>query len=219
MKKRKYLKKYMDFMIKGIYAGLLIGIGGTVYLSIQNNVAGSFLFSIGLLTICMYQMNLYTGKVGYVLVNKASYIYELIFSLIGNFIGTFTFGTLMRLTRQKSIITKAISIVNTKLNDNLLSILILSVFCGMLMYIAVNNYKESKNEIGKYAGIFMGVMTFILCGFEHCVANMFYFSVAGIIDLKVLLYLVVMVLGNTIGSIIIAYFYNTYNNQSIIFKK
>ena len=74
MIKNKTLSNILDYFIKGTYAGILIGIGGTVYLSVQNNVAGSFLFSIGLLTICMYQMNLYTGKVGYVLVNKISYL-------------------------------------------------------------------------------------------------------------------------------------------------
>lgn len=204
------MKKYFDYLLKGIYAGIMIGIGGCAYLAIKNPVAGSFLFSIGLLTICMYQMNLYTGKVGYVLINKFNYIYELLLSLVGNFIGTFIVGYLMRITRQKDLITKAIGMVNTKLSDNLLSIFILSLFCGMLMYIAVNNYKNSKNEIGKYIGIFMCVMAFILCGFEHCVANMFYIAISGLISFKALLYLLIMVLGNSCGSVIIAFFYNRY---------
>ena len=78
------------------------------------------------------------------------------------------------------------------------------------MYIAVNNYKNSKNEIGKYIGIFMCVMTFILCGFEHCVANMFYIVAAKMLSLKSLLYLLIMILGNSCGSILIALFYNRY---------
>ena len=204
------MKKYIDYLLKGIYAGIMIGIGGIVYLKVSNNVVGSFLFSIGLLTICMYQMNLYTGKVGYVLINKINYLYELLLSLVGNFIGTFLVGTLINLTRGNDLYLKAKSIATIKLNDNLLSIFILSLFCGMLMYIAVNNYKNSKNEIGKYIGIFMCVMTFILCGFEHCVANMFYFTAAKMISLKSLLYLLIMVLGNSVGSIIIAFFYNRY---------
>ena len=59
------LKKYLDFFIKGIYAGIMIGIGGIAYLAIPNKIVGSFIFSIGLLTVCMYGMNLYTGKIGY----------------------------------------------------------------------------------------------------------------------------------------------------------
>ena len=209
--KKKEIRKYADFLIKGIYAGIMIGIGGCAYLSLESPIAGSFFFSIGLLMICMYGMNLYTGKIGYVLINKFEYVYELLLSLLGNFIGTFLVARLLLLTRVVSNIqAKAIKMSFVKVSDGLLSIFILSVFCGMLMYIAVNNYKKVTSEIGKYIGIFMCVMVFILCGFEHCVANMFYFSVANIWSFKTLLYLLIMILGNSFGSIIIAYFYNLY---------
>ncbi len=49
---------------------------------------------------------------------------------------------------------------------------------------------------------FLGVMVFILCGFEHCVANMYYFSVAGMWSGKTLLYLLVMTLGNAVGGVV-----------------
>ena len=84
------------------------------------------------------------------------------------------------------------------------------MFCGMLIYIAVNNYKKINTEIGKYVPIFLCVMVFILCGFEHCVANMLYFTVAQVWSWNTLLYVLVMVLGNSVGSIIIAWFYNLY---------
>ena len=45
-------------------------------------------------------------------------------------------------------------------------------------------------------------MVFILCGFEHCVANMYYFSVAGMWSGKALVYLLVMTLGNSVGGIL-----------------
>ena len=207
---KKKIKEYLNFFIKGIYAGIMIGIGGSVYLSVSNTVAGSFLFSIGLLTICMYGMNLYTGKIGYLLINKANYLIELLLSLIGNFVGTFFVGRMILLTRYSTISQRALTISNLKVNDSLLSIFILSMFCGMLMYIAVNSYKKANNEISKYAPIFMCVMVFILCGFEHCVANMYYFTVANIWSLKTFLYLLIMVLGNSVGSLIIAFFYNLY---------
>ena len=214
MKRRNKIKfrEYLDFLIKGIYAGIMIGIGGTVFLSVKDTVAGSFLFSIGLLMICMYGMNLYTGKIGYILVNKFNYVYELLLSLLGNFIGTFFVGRMVLLTRYKTLSERALTMSNLKLNDNLLSIFILAMFCGMLMYIAVNNYKKSTNEIGKYAGIFMCVMVFILCGFEHCVANMYYFTVANVWTGKAFLWLLMMVLGNSVGSILIAFFNNRFNN-------
>ena len=205
------MEKYIDFIIKGFYAGILISIGGIAYLAIPDKIVGSFIFSLGLLTICIYSFNLYTGKVGYLLVNKPKYLLELLFSLMGNFLGTLAIGSLMRLTRFTTYIDTAKNIVDLKLNDNLLSIFILAILCGMIMYLAVNNYKNNKDVVSKYMTIFMGVMAFILCGFEHCVANMFYFSIAGVFSLKVFYYLLVMILGNSVGSLIIAWYYNHYN--------
>ena len=203
-------KKYLDFLIKGIYAGVMIGVGAVVFLSNSDSVLGSFFFSIGLLMICMYGMNLYTGKIGYILVNKIDYVYELFISLVGNFIGTFLVGKLVLFSRISTIAEKANKISMIKLNDTIPSILILSFFCGMLMYLAVNNYKKVTNDLGKYLSIFMCVMVFILCGFEHCVANMAYFTIGGVWSMDALLYLIIMILGNSLGSIFIAFFYNRY---------
>ena len=75
------MKKYVDYLIKSIFAGVMIGIAGTVFLRVDNNIIGSFLFSIGLLVICMYGMNLYTGKVGYIFINSFNYIYELLVTI------------------------------------------------------------------------------------------------------------------------------------------
>lgn len=207
---KKKLVEFLNYLIKGIYAGIMIGIAGCVYLSVENHVMGSFLFALGLLTICMYGMNLYTGKIGYVLINKATYLFELLFTLLGNFIGTFVVGKLILLTRFKSIGQAAKKIGMLKLNDNLLSIFILAFFCGILMYIAVNNHKKINGEIGKYIGIFLCVMVFILCGFEHSIANMFYFSAGSLWSFKTLLYVLVMVAGNSVGSILFAFFYNRF---------
>lgn len=204
------IKKYFDYFLKGIYAGIMIAIGGIAYIAVDNKIAGSFLFSIGLLTICMYGLNLYTGKIGYILINKINYLFELLLSLLGNFIGTFLVGNIMRYTRYENYVEIAKNLVEIKINDNLISIFILSIFCGIMMYIAVNNFKHAKDLISKYIGIFMCVMVFILCGFEHCVANMFYFSLANIWNVNVFLYLIIMVLGNSLGSIVIAMYYNRF---------
>jgi formate/nitrite transporter FocA (FNT family) len=50
----------------------------------------------------------------------------------------------------------------------------------------------------------MGITIFILAGFEHCVANMYYFSVANMWTLKTILYVLIMILGNSVGSILLA---------------
>lgn len=194
----------MKDFIKSVLAGIMIAIGGTIYLSIDNKVVGASLFGIGLFTIVVYGFNLYTGKIGYLVDNfNFKYIKMLVITLIGNFIGTFLVGYILKFTRIYSLIhNKAKSLVDIKLDDSLVSILILAFFCGILMYLAVNTYKESK-DIGKYLGVFLGVIVFILCGFEHCIANMYYFSVANAWNVNALLYLLVMILGNSLGGMLI----------------
>ena len=194
----------MKCLVKSIIAGVMIGIGGTVYLSVENKVVGSVLFAIGLFAIVVYGFNLYTGKIGYLVTNfNFKYIKELVITLVGNFIGTFFVGFILRYTRIYSLISeKAKALVDIKLDDNIISILILSFFCGILMYFAVNSYKELK-DVGRYIAIFLGVIVFILCGFEHCVANMYYFSVSSSWCLNDFLYLLIMILGNSLGGMLI----------------
>lgn len=182
----------------------MIAIGGTVFLSIENKVIGTSLFSIGLFGVLIYSLNLYTGKIGYLITNfNLKYVKELAITIIGNFIGACSVGFILRYTRiYDNIYSKALILANTKLNDNLLSIFILSIFCGLLMYFAVNGFKK-QTDFGKYLVVYLGVAVFILCGFEHCIANMYYFSVADIWSLKTLGYTGIMVLGNSLGSFII----------------
>lgn len=189
-----------------LLAGLCIGLGGTIYLSVENKIVGSLLFGIGLLTILAFGFNLFTGKVGYALENKPSYIITLLIIWLGNLSGTGLFAALIRFTRAyTSMEDKVKGIVEVKLNDNLLSILLLAIGCGMCMYIAVQAFKTQTGTI-RCVYVILPVMVFILCGFEHCIANMFYFALAESFSLKTLGYLAVMTVGNSIGGLTIPFF-------------
>ena len=199
------MKKFMDIFLRAILTGFAIGIGGIVYLSCDNKYIGAFLFGTGLFVILSFGFNLFTGKVGYAVENKPSYIIDLLIIWLGNLAGTAATGGLILCTRISGIGEKAAGICETKLSDNLLSILILSFFCGMLMFIAADGFKKIDNPVGKILAIFLPVMVFILSGFEHCVENMFYFTVAQAWSLKAFGYLLVMSAGNAIGGMFIPF--------------
>ncbi|MGE4354042.1 MAG: formate/nitrite transporter family protein [Oscillospiraceae bacterium] len=186
--------------IYAVLAGLSIAIGGTVFLAIDNKVIGAVFFTVGLFIIVTLGCNLFTGKVCYIFEKDREFLIGVPIIWLGNFVGAWGGAALIRLTRvAPPLIEKAASLCQAKLNDNLLSIFILAIFCNILIYIAVENFNANDHEVGKYIALFLGVPVFILCGFEHCVANMFYFSMAGMITGKSLLYLVVMSLGNSVG--------------------
>lgn len=197
------MKEWKNTIIKGIGAGFVIAIGGTVYLSLENKIIGSLLFTIGLYTIVLNGLALYTGKVGYFIVEKQKKQYAgiLLCTWSGNLIGTGIGAFLLLHTRAAFIAEKAKEICAIKAGDTPVSIFLLSIFCGILMYIAVDGYKQVQNP----CILFLGVSVFILCGFEHCIANMFYFWLSGAWSAKMIGYLVLMTLGNSLGGMILPF--------------
>ena len=81
--------------------------------------------------------------------------------------------------------------------------LLLSFCCGFLVQAAVWIYRSAKNPAAAIAGVFLPIMVFILCGFEHCVANMYFFTIGGVWSLRTLLYILVMTLGNSVGGLVL----------------
>ena len=199
------MKRVIDIFLRAVMTGFAIGIGGAVFLSCDSKYLGAFLFGTGLLVILSFGFNLFTGKVGYAVENKPSYILDLIIIWLGNLAGTAAMGGMLLCTRISGIGEKAAQICEVKFNDSLLSIFILAIFCGMLMFIAADGYKKITNPVGQMLAVFLPVMAFILSGYEHCIANMFYFTVARVWSLNTVIYLLVMTAGNAVGGMFIPF--------------
>lgn len=196
------MKRFKTF-VYGILAGVCIALGGTAFLALDNKVLGALFFTVGLFTICTFGFSLFTGKVCYVFERDKSYAIDLPIMWLGNLVGTWLTAQAELATRQGAgLAEKASTLCSVKLNDSLWSVFILAVFCDIMIFIAVDGYAKNPHELGKYLSLFFGVMVFILCGFEHCVANMYYFSMAGVWGGRALLYIVVMSLGNAVGGVI-----------------
>lgn len=182
----------------GIASGMLVGIGGTVYLSCQNKVVGAVLFSVALLCICLLGLYLYTGKIGLFIEkpDKKSAL-ALPVGLGGNIIGAALTGVLSAIAKP-SLIDAAQSACSAKLEGGFIKGLIAAIFCGVLMYAAVKTYGVK----GTLLGIIFCIPTFILCGFEHSIADAYYFAVAsmrGAFDPMRIVFILVAVVGNTLG--------------------
>lgn len=186
----------VEMFVKSVYAGFLIGIGGMVYLSVDNRIVGSLLFSFGLLTIVTQGFFLYTGKIGFV--KSVKELPGMAVVVLGNFAGTFLASLLARAAHLN---LDTVELVNRKLANTASGAFFLSVLCGIMMYLAIDNYNKSRHLVFLVAP----VMIFILSGFEHSVANMFYFHLAGSYGPKALTYLLLMVVGNGIGAKLFAF--------------
>ena len=189
--------------LSGILAGICIGLGGTVFLSLDNRVLGALFFTVGLFTICTQGLHLYTGKVCYVFQRDKIYAANLPLIWLGNLAGTVILGLLVQATRSAdNLVARAQSVCAAKLGDSWLSLFLLGVLCNIFIYIAVEGFSQNPHQIGKYLSLFFGVMVFILCGYEHCVADMFYFTMAGAWSVDAFLRLIVITLGNAAGGVL-----------------
>lgn len=197
------MKTVLETFKKSIAAGLMICIGATIYVSLDNKIIGAIMFSIGLFAICSFGMFLFTGKIGYIIDNKNKPNCLLIW--LGNLIGCIIGMTFIRIAKPQ-LYAVANEMVSNKLNQNCFSTMILAFFCGILMYIAVENFRANAHGSIKIVGIILCVSTFILCGFEHSIADMCY-CVLGVSDVKqalhCLLFILLVSVFNGIGAITI----------------
>lgn len=196
------MRAFKTFIL-GVLAGICIGIGGAVFLSVESKVLGALFFTVGLFAICTMGLNLFTGKVCYIFERYGKYALDLPVIWLGNLAGTWLTALLLSLTRIGPALTeRAIALCAVKLGDSLPGLFILGLFCNILIYIAVEGFNKNPHQVGKYLALFFGVAVFILCGFEHCIADMFYFSMAGAWGGRALVTILVITLGNAVGGVI-----------------
>lgn len=188
--------------VKAILAGGAVGIGGGVFLSCLNEgnkVVGAVLFAVALLTVCWMGLNLYTGKVGFMVDShkKADWL-NLLMALTGNTVGAMLFGFLLRIGIP-GVVEKCASICNAKLLQSIPEALIRAFFCGIMMFLAVWIFREKKTTLG----ILFCIPVFILSGFEHSIADIFYFTLGWTGGIKAVGYLALIVFGNSIGGMFV----------------
>ena len=186
-----------------IFAGIAIGTAGFGFLAsgIQSEVYGSLvgavLFSFGLLTVVGYKLKLYTGTAGFIRRNEVG---ELFMILLGNIIGCLCVALLTRMSPM-DIQAAAQRILELRLRTGFLRCGLLAIGCGFIMTTAVQFARQEK-----FLPLLFGVPLFIVCGFPHCVADVFYFlcvpvSFLGANLSDVLILYPCIVLGNLIGCI------------------
>ncbi len=188
-----------------ILSGILISIGGSVYMASTTagiSWLGAILFTGRLYAICIYGFNLYTGKVGYFAekYNDGSYWGLVGITLIFNILTTFVLGVLIG-KLFPAVRQAALKSYEAKLAAPYWKDLVSGIFCGMLMFLAVDTWKE-----GHKLGMFFYVPIFIIAGFDHSIANSFY-NDAALSDatwtLNNLYLILIVILGNGIGGVII----------------
>lgn len=196
--------KQLQNLVSAVLAGVMISFGGAVFLACENKIVGAILFSLGLTVILLNGFLLFTGKTAYLFENKPSYILLLCLIWIGNILGCMGMGALAAYAKP-SLAETAAKICDTKLTQAPLQTVVLGALCGILVYIAVDFFKsdDDKKAFNKYLVVFTAIPAFIICGFEHSVADMFYFATSGALYTgKGIVYILLVSAGNLVGAVI-----------------
>lgn len=182
-----------DFL-KKVFAGFLIAIGGYAFLKV-GGVIGALLFAFGIICVVKLQTPLYTGIAG--TEEKFGVKMEVLsYNILGAFIG----ALIMKFTCDLNVFSNVSDIVFTKISSPWYVSLSKAIMCGAIVDISVFLSKRDNSTIP----LIIGIPTFVMCGFNHSIADAFYFSMYNdlILNLgivKPLIYYIIVVIGNYIG--------------------
>lgn len=163
----------MKEFLKSVYAGVCIALGGFAYVQCEPKALGAFLFCLGLYAVLAFRLNLYTGKV--CSFGNFKKPLRLLLIVLGNAIGATAFGIFV--SYAAGLQDKAIALCAAKTAKTLPELAVSGIVCGACVAVAVKGYARAEAN-GKFLLVILGVMTFVLCGGEHVVADMFYVALA-----------------------------------------
>ncbi len=191
-------------MIKrGVIGGLFIGIGGAIYLTLfkEQPILAAVLFSIALNSIVLTGAKLFTGSIGFV--EHQQDWEDVVWILLGNCCDAVVCAILVSATNE-DMTCVALPLVQAKLTKSWAVVFLQAYCCGVLMYTAVRASMSATDTAGKILIITFCVTTFILSGFEHSIADFFYYMlcipVADITWWRAPLFFFAALLGNTLGA-------------------
>jgi len=143
---------------------------------------------------------------------------------LGNLVGSVLIALLFCGTGylQGSVLAAATSAINDKTDPFAGELLVRGILCNVLVCLAVWCVFRMKSESGKLIMIFWCIYLFVVCGFEHCIANMTLFGLGllgrgeGMASFgAILMNLVMTTIGNTIGGLGLSFAYWTIGKKAV----
>ena len=206
-------KEVAVFVLLSIMSGLMIGIGGTASLMAiatleqWGKLIGAMLFSLGIFAIVTYELRLFTGMVADIPKMGIKNTWKLPVCFLGNILGVGVVAFLVYYTPLSATLVAQSEIISAnKLGAEnwALSAFCSSILCGALITLSVWSVKYSPRKgLDATLGVTFPIIVFAFCGFDHSVANVFYFYLSGTFGWQVVGYELICILGNIVGGVIL----------------
>ncbi len=172
-------------------AGLMISLVSYCYIVCENKWFGAILFSFGLIIVCRYSLRLFTGMAGYLC--KSTWMDFLIAAAV-NCVCAWLVG--FAASFHEGVREKAAAVCQIKFSVSPGWLFFSAVLCGIMIYLGVDYYKKHGNCLG----ILFAIPIFVISGFDHTVADLFYIGASGSLPENAAVVIFLLAAGNTAGS-------------------
>lgn len=177
----------------GIFAGAFIALGGAASNVAVHNISNVGLartlagavFPVGLMLVILVGGELFTGNCMLIMaymnkkISGLSVVRNLVVVYLSNLLGALIIDILLFFSGQfdysnGGLGAYTIKVAIGKTNIKPLAGFTSGILCNILVCLAILMASAAKDVTGKILSVFFPIMAFVICGFEHCVANMFY---------------------------------------------
>ena len=187
--KNDKLAYFISSMLAGIYVGLCVitilvmgsmlpGFGGIKILQ-----GASFAAALSLIVFAGAE--LFTGNVMVMtagVMRKTINLFDAaklcLFCYLGNFAGSILIAALFWGTGylKDIVLIEAVSMITEKTAPTFIELFVRGILCNILVCVGIWCVYRMKSESGKLIMLFWAIYIFVVCGFEHSIANMTLFS-------------------------------------------
>jgi formate/nitrite transporter len=187
----------------GILAGAFIALAAATSNTAVHGIANvglarmttGLLFPFGLVMVIIAGAELFTGSClisvsvldGRVALPRMLKNWLIVY--LGNFVGGFLVAAACVYSGQLDYSDKALAAYTIKTAAAKCALgfgdaIVLGIFCNLLVCLGVLMALSAKDTVGRAIGAYLPVAFFVICGFEHCIANMYYIP-AGLLAARV----------------------------------
>ena len=223
----KATKPLFKLMLLGIFGGAFIALGGAGNIISSSTLVktdpgfakflGASVFPVGLILVVTLGAELFTSNclLSVAFVNKKISFMQMIRNLVivylFNYVGSFivAYITVKGGSFNADSLAYLQNIATHKVDASAYALFIKGILCNVLVCGAVIQSYTSRDTIGKLVGAWLPIMLFVLIGYDHSIANMFYLTAAKLVDSSlfgvsgILYNLFYVTLGNILGALAI----------------
>lgn len=200
--------KGLRTFFSSVLAGIAISVGCLAELSMKfkEPFPAALVFSIGFIIIMIFELHLFSDRVGYMyeentrLDKKVEY---LLIALLGNYVGSLAVG----LISTNMYVKETAAIITAKSDVKMLGVLASAVICGFIVFAACHGYRRQSGGISGITVVVLLTSAISLCGLEHSISNIFYYAKVRAFSIDVLAHLAFSLLGNLLGALLFSTLY------------